>query len=253
MEQRHFWRRAIAVLIDFIILSQLAFYLVVPFADGDRVRLSGGVYQTVDCRTVPLLPEAMASFKAQGVETETASLCTSYQNGFYAGATLLVSDQTNTAGDISSNAVTISVPIDRQGEGVEPVFPVSYLAPVVVFFGIVLMTWLWNGRTFGKMVTRIVVVTSEGDCPGLMRVLSREALKFAPVIVLFSIGLLVPGYTLEQTLPLLKSGENIALVLGFLGFSTFVYILWWVAPMIWWNGAMPYDRIARSLVERSYV
>lgn len=252
METRHFWRRAIAVLIDFLILSQLAFYLTVPFADGDRVRLSGGVYQSVACKTVPLAEGSQDYFSELGIEAENANLCTTYQNGFFAGSNLLVSSDINDAGEIANNAITASVPIGRQGEGVEPIYPVANLAPVMVILGIILMTWMWRGQTLGKKITRVQVVAQDGSFLTFVQVVRREGLKFFPAIVLFVIGFVMPEYTLEHIVPMLRSGQSITVLLGYLGVSTFVYIIWWVAPLIWWNGTMPYDRINKSLVERYY-
>ncbi len=252
MEPRHFIRRAIAAIIDIIFLSQLAFYLVVPFANGDSVRLSGGIYQSVTCRTVPIEAEANSYFAERGVTADSGSLCVTYQNGFYAGSNILVSSETNDEGNIASNATTISVPIDRQGQEVSPVFPVAYFQPILVFAMFVLLTFIWQGQTFGKKLTQVQVITVNGEFPGFAQVLKRETLKFAPAIVLFLIGVIAPEYSLEQAVPLLQRGENITLVLGFLGISTFIYILWWVAPLIWWNGAMPYDRLSKTLVERGY-
>lgn len=252
MEPRHFWRRLIAVIIDFILLSQLAFYVMIPFADGESVRLSGGLYQSVACKTVPLEEGALSHFSEQGIVATEGSLCVSYQNGFYAGTNLLASSETNAQGDISENAVTISVPLNRQGENVETTYPVAALAPIMVFVGIILMTWLWNGQTLGKKIVRVQVLADDGEVLGLLKVISRETLKFAPAIILFILALLYPSYTLEHVVPHLQSGENIALVLGMLGASTFVYILWWAAPLIWWNGSMPYDRINKSVVERYF-
>jgi len=250
VEPRYFWRRVIAMLIDFILLSQLALYLMVPFADGDTVRLSGGIYPSITCRTVPLEPESQAYFAERGVVAENGSLCTSYQNGYYAGSNLLVSSDTNSEGNIAENATTLSVALDRQGQEVTPVFPVSYAAPIMVLLGIILMTWLWNGQTFGKKVTRVQVLTVEDHIPGPIQIVRREVLKFAPSILVFLLGIFLPEYALEQVVPNLRNGEDIALVLGFLGVSTFVYILWWVAPLIWWNGSMPYDRINKTIVTR---
>ncbi len=252
MEPRHFLRRFIAVTIDIIILSQLVFYMIVPFANGDTLRLSGGVYQFVSCRTVPLTAESRTYFTERGVVAETGSLCGSYQNGFFAGSNLLVSSHTNAAGDIADDAITVNVALDSKGQQVSPVFPVAYLQPILVLALLILTTFLWKGQTLGKKVTQVQVIRLEGDAPGLMQVLKREALKFAPAILLFLIAVFAPSYSLEQVVPLLQKGEDIVLVLGFLGAATFAYILWWMAPMIWWNGAMPYDRFSKTLVERSY-
>lgn len=252
MEPRHFWRRLSALLIDTLILSQLAFYLMLPFADGNTVRLSGGVYTSVTCTTVPLSAESQTYFAGRGINADNASKCVAYQNGFYAGSTLLVSSLTNDQGAIAENARTITVPINALGQEVSPVYPVSILAPVLVVLGIILMTWKWQGQTIGKNLARVQVVSKNGEYLSLPLVARRELLKFSPSIVLFAIGIFMPEYALAQVVPNLQNGENIALVLGFLGVSTFAYILWWVAPMIWWNGTMPYDRINGSMVERYY-
>ena len=252
MEPRHFIRRAIALVIDIILFSQLAFYLTAPFANGDSVRLSGGIYQSVACRPVPIEAEAKAYFEARGVSADTGNLCVNYQNGFYAGTDLLVSSEINAEGNIANTAKTLSVALDAQGQQIEPFYPLSLFGPVIVFALIVLVTWLWQGQTLGKKITRVQLVTIDEDYASLLQVFQREALKFAPVILLFILGIFAPQYSLEQAVPLLQKGENIALVLGFLGASTFIYILWWVAPLIWWNGAMPYDKLSKTLVERSY-
>ena len=252
MEPRHFMRRLIAVVIDIILLSQLVFYITVPFANGDSVRLSGGLYHAVTCRIVPLLPESQAYFAARGVTAENGSLCNTYQNGIFAGASLLVSSHTNAEGGIADDATTITVALDAAGAQVQPVFPVAYLQPVLVLALMIGLTFLLRGKTLGKMVTQVQVIKLDGDAPRFLQVSLRETLKFAPAIILFLVGVFAPAYSLEQAVPLLQKGENIALVLGFLGAATFIYILWWVAPMIWWNGAMPYDRLSKTLVERSY-
>lgn len=252
MEPRHFLRRLVAASIDIILLSQLVFYMVAPFADGGRVRLSGGLYQAVSCQTVKLDAELQVEFAARGVEAKRGSLCKSYQNGIFAGATLLVSSHTNAQGDIAGDATVISVALDRAGQEVQPVFPVAYVQPVLVFALIILLTFALKGQTIGKKITGIRVRTVQNEVPGLMAVLRRESLKFAPAILLYVAALLAPAYSLEQVVPLLQKGEDIALVLGFLGMATFVYILWWVAPMLLWNGAMPYDRLGKTKITRAH-
>ena len=244
MEPRHFWRRLIAVFIDFAILSQLAFYLMVPFANGDDLRLSGGLYQSVSCQSVTIETDALGFFEAQGIAANNASLCKSYQNGILAGNNLVVSG--------ADNGAAVTLPINQLGEAVNPTFPLAILSPLLVLAGMIFMAWLWNGQTLGKRITSVQVVTMEGDFLSLGQIAIREVLKFAPVIILISIGIFLPEYSLERAVPLLQSGENIAIILGFLGISTFMYILWWVAPLIWWNGTMPYDRLNRSMVERYY-
>lgn len=251
MEPRHFLRRLIAAAIDFMLLSQLVFFLIAPFADGGRVRLSGGLYQSVNCQTVPLTQEAQAEFVVRGVRAEQGSLCKSYQNGLLAGATLLVSSHTNAQGDIAEDATTISVALDSAGQEVQPVFPVAYAQPVLVFALIILLTFFLKGQTIGKKITGIQVQTLENAAPSFARVLRRESLKYAPAILLYVAALISPTYSLEQVVPLLQRGEDIALVLGLLGVATFIYILWWVAPMLWWNGAMPYDRLSRTKITRT--
>jgi hypothetical protein len=96
------------------------------------------------------------------------------------------------------------------------------------------------------------VIRDDGAPPRFGQVVLREGLKFAPAVILFLIGVLAPAYSLELVVPMLQKGQNTGLVLGFLGVATFIYILWWVAPLIWWNGKMPYDRLSKTLVERSY-
>lgn len=252
MEPRHFWRRAIALVFDIIIFSQLTFYILVPFADGDTMRLSGGIYSSVSCRPVPIEAEAEAFFAERGVVADTGNLCINYQNGFYAGTDLLVSSETNAEGNIADTAKTVSVALDRQGQLINPFYPVAMFGPAFILLLFVLVTWLWQGQTLGKKITRVQVVTNDEDYASLPQIALREVLKFSPFILLFVLGIFAPQYTLEQAVPLLQKGENIALVLGFLGASTFIYILWWVAPLIWWNGAMPYDRISKTVVERFY-
>lgn len=252
MEPRHFWRRAAAAFIDFLLLSQLAFYMVVPFVDGYGARLSGGLVRTIACNVVPLEVDSRAHFKALGIEAENANLCVSYQNGFYAGSTLLVSSQTNAQGEIADTARTVTVPVNRRGEEITPFYPVAIVAPAVILLGFIFMTWRLRGQTIGKRLMKVQVVTRAGDILSLTQVARRETLKFAPAIVLFVIGLILPEYTLQKVVPHLQNGENITLVLGFLGASTFAYILWWVAPLIWWNGTMPYDRINKTMVERHF-
>ena len=251
MEPRYFWRRLIAIIIDFIFLSQLAFYMVSPFSNGDNVRLSGGIYQSVSCQTVPLAEESSAYFEARGVSAENGNLCWTFQNGFFAGSDLLVSSETNADGNIADTATTLSVALDAQGQEIEPAYPVSYIAPIVVILGIILMTWLGSGQTLGKKLAGVRVLTSDDRYPSLFQVARRETLKFLPWILTYALGFFIPASAFAELVPNLQNGENLTVVLGFLGVSTFVYILWWVAPLVWWNGAMPYDQINKTLVERS--
>lgn len=252
MEPRHFVRRLIAAVIDIIFLSQLAFYVTVPFTNGDTTRLSGGIYQSVSCRTVPLTAESIVYFAERGVKAEQGSLCSSYQNGFFAGSHLLVSSHTNAQGDIADDATTISVAINKAGAQVEPKYPLTWLQPLLVLVLLILSTYVMKGQSLGKKVTLVQVIKNDGDYPGFAQVCLREILKFAPAILLFAVGLFAPAYSLEQVVPMLQRGNDIALVLGFLGGATFIYILWWVAPLLWWTGAMPYDKLSKTLVERSY-
>jgi len=144
------------------------------------------------------------------------------------------------------------VALDSAGQEVQPVFPVAYMQPVLVFVLIILLTFALKGQTIGKKITGIRVRTLQNSMPGFLTVLRRESLKFAPAILLYVAALVAPAYSLEQVVPLLQKGEDIALVLGFLGGATFVYILWWVAPMLWWNGAMPYDRLSKTKITRAH-
>ena len=251
MEPRHFLRRLIAAAIDIILLSQLVFYMVAPFSDGHHVRLSGGLYQSVSCRTVPLLEASQAEFAELGVKAAQGSLCTTFQNGLFAGSNLLVSSHTNAQGDIADDSTIINVALDQAGQKVQPVFPVAYVQPVLVLALIIVFTFFLKGQTLGKKIMGIRVCTLENTAPDFLRVLRREALKFAPAILLYIAGVVAPAYSLEQVVPLLQKGENIALVLGFLGMATFIYIIWWVAPMLWWNGAMPYDRLSKTKLARA--
>ena len=252
MEPRHFLRRLGAVAIDIILFSQLAFYLMVPFADGGTMRLSGGLYQSISCHVVPLDPASLGYFSEQGVKAESGSLCNTYQNGIFSGSNLLVSNHTNAEGDIAEGATTITVAIGKQGQRVLPVFPVAYLQPVLVLALFIAFSYFGKGKTIGKRITGVRVCTRALERPRFTQVFLREVLKFAPAIVLFVVGLFFPVFSLENVVLLLKAGENIAWVFGFLGVSTFIYILWWVAPMIWWNGAMPYDRFSKTIVSRSH-
>jgi len=251
VEPRYFLRRLIAVVIDIIIFSQLTFYLIAPFADGGTYRLSGGLYQSISCEVVPLEAHWLTYFAERGVNAESGSLCSTYQNGIFAGSNLLVSSHTNENGDIAEDATTITVALGKQWQEVSPVFPVAYLQPVFMLFFFVLLTFFWHGQTIGKKSAGLRVCAMQGGQPRFMQVVRREALKFAPAIALFVIGLFFPMFSLENVVLFLKNGESIAWVFGFLGVSTFIYILWWVAPMIWWNGAMPYDRLGKTTVMRA--
>ena len=251
MDPRHFLRRLIAAVIDIVIFSQLAVYLVAPFADGNTYRLSGGLYQFARCQVVPLTPDARAYAREQGIEAQNGSLCRTYQNGLFSGRNLLISSHTNAKGDIADDATTLTLALGADGVPVSPVFPVGRLQPVLMLLFFILLTYFWNGQTPGKKITGIQLRTITGQKPAFWQVARRESLKFAPAILLYFISMVSTAFSLEHVVHQLKSGESIALVFGFLGGATFIYILWWVAPMLWWNGAMPYDRIGKTKIIRA--
>jgi hypothetical protein len=242
MAPRLFWRRVAALLIDLLIASALSTLLALPFlGNTDKVRLSGGILRQTNCGTVNNLPpETLAVLPAK---IDYAAACQTWFYGLDAGLTLtVVFDRVVT--EHTSSQKSVSLPIDAQGRVVWPWSPDAIVDLLLLTLASAFALSRW-GKTPGKYVMGLVV----SPRPTLGAALLREALRLWPLHLSNLSVVLTPflGPHLHSLLQGMKLSVGLFLTAGLFGLLTLGFFL---VPLIRWRGAMPWDRIAGTTVQR---
>jgi len=241
---RYFWRRAVAFLVDYCLAGLVALVLLLPFlGNTDRIRLGGGFIKMFMCRSVDTIAPDIAALIAPK-RPDAAQVCDMWFNGVYDGRTLtVVYDLVQT--DHSTSSRSLSLPVSKDGELVDPVLPGPPLSVAILWIGAGLMIARFAFSP-GKRLFGLRVVPAEGSEAGSIsrgRAIAREGLKLAPYLLMVFAGSIVTlGDIRTQaafTVRMLDHWVWLAAAATLVGL---LFILPYLVPLIRWRGAMFYDR-----------
>jgi uncharacterized RDD family membrane protein YckC len=186
---RYFWRRVGAFLVDYCLAGLVALVLLLPFlGNTDRIRLGGGFIKMFMCRGVDTIAPDIAAFIAPK-RPDATQVCDLWFYGIYDGRILtVVYDLVQTGHSTFSRS--LNMPVSKDGELVEPVYPASTLSLAILWIGAGLMVARFAFSP-GKRLFGLRVVPAEGSEAGSIsrgRAIARDGLKLAPYLLMVFAG-----------------------------------------------------------------
>ena len=240
LPRRYFWRRSFATLIDVSLASLLSALILFPFlGNPDRIRLDGSGFFREKCVSITNAPQEAWDIIAP--ETPAAGFaCKQIVFGIDNGTTLtLIYGVTKTAH--GSTQRNVSFPVDEMGKPATPLMPQSLLmAALLIGMG----GWqLRRGRQSpGKTLLGLRVEHAQAHP------FRREALKYLFLIINGIVANLtwIGGTSWLQSM----AGWSFATILAVAVLVFMVISAYYFLPMIRWRGAMPWDKLSGSFVQR---
>ncbi len=232
-----FWRRSFALVVDVLILYLATALLLIPLVSGntENFRLSNSGFTTAKCWSSNTAPQEIHDL-AEGFELSALKVCDRWVYGIYNGRTVSLQNITVDQEARSTTTKSLTVPTNEGGVPVQPwiIQDLFVLLAFVLLLPAVMS--VWKGATSGK---RLLGVRVAGGRLSYKNLCLREALKWAPVVVAFSAAMIFAPKTFADMaeMGMLK----LALIYGSAGVAA---ALWWIIPLIFWKGRMPYDRVA---------
>ncbi len=246
MQPRFLIRRAAAFIIDWVLVSLLVTIFLYPFIKNhtDQIRFSDAAVHWGTCWKQEQAPQELIDLVAPNA-IFALTLCAKRPFGMSNGlnAHLTYGDPSQIRQDLKAGekqtlkARNLVIPVSNQGIPVNPVEPQSILMVFAIIVASAYFLIRKNGKTPGKSVMGLRVVTISRASA-----LRREFWRFAPWIVVAVLSLI----------PIQPSD------LGFLPFNylargtsaviTIIILWYYIWPIIRWNGASRYDKIAGTKV-----
>ncbi|MBY5400887.1 MAG: RDD family protein [Rhizobium sp.] len=265
LPSRHFWRRAVAYLIDIIIFQAailIAVYCISTVLPLD-FRFPGWSYTQCGVELPDQLAKRIdAGWPLRSGEVRINQICEVSQIGSEKQRYLQtgVSRQT----DNGTSGQWLTIPVDADDNPViGPVFVYSSVISGIVNIAFLAFAFAYfsaNGRrTIGKKLLGLRVQSVDGKSPGLGTEFRREILKFSPYLFFIAAAFafsLFPVFPTEDFDVLLRMSRDGYTLLN-KGAATFNIILgiaaliWWFLPFIFWRGQTFYDRICACKVVKS--
>lgn len=256
---RHFWRRAFAAFVDFVLASLVAFILVVmlPLPERFVPSVPGISFGSFGCRNVQQIPPALAA-RLQAAEFDfnriaAAQVCHKTSFGQLTSLQFkLHFDRRATEGGFRSK--TIAVEITPDGQIAARVAPSGLLALLIWMAGSAMFARAGR-RSPGKALLGLRIAPNPAPW-------AREARKLWPLVLGSAVSLLnslMAGEWLLDLIvrdPFLAISQNPWPVSVFQGImvasaGVMVFLLWYYLwPFIRWNGAARHDRASGSRVTR---
>lgn len=244
LQGRLIWRRLAALFVDYVVALIFTTIVIAPLVIGnsDRIRLTTSGLNFTKCWTSNTAPQDLVD-KAGGVVVDRLLICDKTMLGLYNGRWATLESTTSKPGDKYRTTRRITVPINQKGNPVQPWLLHDALIIVVYLVLTPLILTRWSGQMPGR---RLLKVRVYAQAPSFATFLKRECLKWGP----FILTVLICYNLVPQTLAEANSGNLISMVSLALA-PALVGALWWGAPLIYWRGSMPYDRICGTLVVHS--
>ncbi len=240
LPRRYFWRRSFATLIDVSLASLLSALILLPFlGNPDRIRLDGSGFYREKCVSITNAPQEAWDIIAP--ETPAAGFaCKQMVFGIDNGTTLtLIYGVTKTAQ--SSTQRNVSFPVDEMGKPATPLMPQSLLmAALLIGMG----GWQLGRRRQSPGKTLLGLRVEHGQTHPFR----REALKYLFLIINGIVANLtwIGGTSWLQSMASWSFATILVVaVLVFMVISAYYFL-----PMIRWRGAMPWDKLSGSFVQR---
>ncbi|WP_411196949.1 RDD family protein [Rhizobium sp.] len=262
LPSRHFWRRAVACIVDIIIFQAvilIAVYCISTVIPLD-FRFAGWSYTQCSVEVPDQLAKRIdVGWPLKPGEVRINQICEISQIGSEKQRYLQtgVSRQT----DYGTSAQWLAVPVDADGNpvlGSVSVYP-SVISGIVniALLALAFAYFSANGRrTIGKKLLGLRVQSVDGKNPGLGIEFRREILKFSPYLLFIAAAFAIPVFPTEDFDTLLHMSRDGYTILDN-GAAMFEIILgiaalmWWFLPLIFWRGQTFYDRICACKVVKS--
>ncbi|KPH07872.1 RDD family protein [Rhizobium acidisoli] len=263
LPSRHFWRRAVACIVDIIIFQAvilIAVYCISTVIPLD-FRFAGWSYTQCSVEVPDQLAKRIdVGWPLKPGEVRINQICEVSQIGSEKQRYLQtgVSRQT----DYGTSARWLAVPVDADGNPVvetESVYP-SLISGIVniALLALAFAYFSANGRrTIGKKLMGLRVQSVDGKNPGLGIEFRREILKFCPYLLFIAAAFALPVFPTEDFDTLLRMSHDGYTLLDN-GAAVFFEIIlgiaaliWWFLPLIFWRGQTFYDRICACKVVKS--
>jgi uncharacterized RDD family membrane protein YckC len=270
--RRHFWRRAVAFVVDMAVFYSVLMVLALPLQAVTGWNLGFSIGQSTTCEAItdsPLIRQVETEWPLAAGETRTNQICISSSLGMQ--QRFFISTVTKTADEAAASRF-VSIGIDQDGNAipldVSGASTASNMLLQLVFLALFVFAaagiTATGRRTPGKALLFLRIIHIGGAVPSFKQCLTREFWKFLPSCVL---GIAVTLHA-AQNLPglsALASGEFVDVIhaardMQAPDFSTLFAVgviawllgaLWWFGPFILWRGQTLYDRIAGCRVVRS--
>jgi len=265
LPSRHFWRRAVACIVDIIIFQAvilIAVYCISTVIPLD-FRFAGWSYTQCGVEVPDQLAKRIdAGWPLRTGEVRTNQICEVSQIGSEKQKYLQTGIARQT--DYWVSGQWLIIPVDADGNpvvGTESVYP-SLISGIVniALLALAFAYFSANGRrTIGKKLLGLRVQSVDGKNPDLGTAFRREILKFSPYLLFSAADFafsLFPVFPTEDFDALLRMSRDGYTLLDN-GAATFNIILgiaaliWWFLPLIFWRGQTFYDRICACKVVKS--
>lgn len=237
---RFFWRRVFALLIDYLLAYFVTLLVLIPFLNPDEngLRLGSGLVRYYDCESVATVPQELIEFVAPA-EIVSGKLCENWSNFVYNGRTLEVRFNVEVLESGLTRSNTLTVWLDGDDRLLTFTFEPH---DTIVLFSMIFASavLLARGRrTPGKALVSLQI---QGDGDAMI----REVWRLGPLLLLPAAIWALEFFGLFA-LAVSYIGEFTAYAL-LLGVPLFAY---YILPLLYWNGAMPWDKAAGYTVVRA--
>ena len=263
---RYFWRRVAAYLIDKVIIALGFMFLMIVIAEiwpASVPYMPESFFRSTACQdgsNNPNIADMLAQLAPKPDETTFVRLCKT--SAFLMPTRnwgFVMAEKKETEGVIKKTTRrTINFSVDKAGNVYTPdLVTISIVDSLQKLFGIAGFAFLlaeWASP--GKLAVHLRVVPASGydetnySPPDFKRSLQRETLKQLPIVII----ILVTGVTdiiakaegwptdnVVEQMRFMTTHSTVLIGAGLL-FLAFVFY-WHIQPIIWWKGAMRYDRM----------
>lgn len=249
MQPRFLFRRAVALIVDWLLVSLLVTLLLFPFVKGhtDEIRFSNAALSFSKCKEPVAFPQEIHDLVAPNA-IFGARICAIQPFGIRNGLTIALiygdADQINKTAPQQQkqrvNAQRMTIPISDHGKPVHPVHPQDYLHVFMVIVASAFFLIWKNGKTPGKALTGLRVVNLTRSAA-----LKREFWRFVPFVVLAILSGLITPEIHTRIIEEIYLAITISAILV-------VFLFWYYAwPMIRWSGTLRHDKLAGTKVIRN--
>lgn len=257
VEKRGLLRRAVAFVIDWIIVSLgvLVVAIILQQVTGISFK-TPEIVSITSCRNADLVPpdtfQAFGEDFARGEHTQ--EICEISNMGLAPYYITIIGTVSKTDGSSQTRSVRYTSDADgNPARSISLEWIVPLLAPL--FFAFQLSR---KRATFGKRILAINVVTLENSTPTLRAALRREILKFSPILLSilfdmiiimswfgeFNSGLGTPEQIVNELAPLVPDPFSLTAWIVPSALLSLIVVIFYLGSFVRWRGQTFWDRFA---------